>query len=642
MPTPVPQFVGPPVDRIGPYRVQRQLAASGSVQVYLALEDGPLGFSRNVILKIASVSSESDPRTVKELGREATACAKLNHPGIVRTYQFFEHEGALVLVLEHVDGISLAELFVSVGAAFGAPPVATRSPKGSLLTDDAAFHIGISILEALAHAHGMIDDNGASAPVVHRAVSPSNILISRDGTVKLGGFGFARISGVSADTTANLTWEPGYMAPEQITEQRLTPKVDVYATGLILWELLTGRPATVLPKDPLAVEAILRAVTQRKPAPLATLRRDLPRELVAAVDASLTSSPEKRTISAAEMALWMRKVVHAGEAKKELGARVRAALAGADSLGQAASSRQESRPQTKRPPSAAVTPPRASGHRRPTLLGVAPAPRSVSVPSPHILAPAKIGLAPPMGMAPIEMAPPVIGGAAIHAVTDVPAPLESPPIVSDPIDLPVAVPLSTVILKWSLSLIHRLHVPTPWSRRTWAAAWLALVLGLVLTILLFPSRRPRAAEATADEKGPAPGLAAERATTPPPAARPTDRPPSERPSINTPPVASLPSSDTPPVAPPTIEGDDPSETLPRPGFGYVTVHSTASYANVYVMFSRYGRVEQRLSIPCGRRFISIGVPSHGGKEPIWLAPGRLIRVPCGGSHEVTMNPRQLR
>ena len=91
-----------------------------------------------------------------------------------------------------------------------------------------------------------------------------------------------------------------------------------------------------------------------------------------------------------------------------------------------------------------------------------------------------------------------------------------------------------------------------------------------------------------------------------------------------------------------MEGDDSSETLPKPGFGFVTVHSTAPYANVYVMFSKYGRVEHRLSIPCGKRFISIGVPSHGGKEPIWLAPGRLIRVSCGGSHEVTMNRRPLR
>jgi serine/threonine protein kinase len=620
--TPVPQYGRPKLDQIGPYRVQRQLSpagdfpgssASGSVQVYLALEDGPLGFSRDVILKIASFSPEDDARTIKELGREATACAKLNHPGIVRTYQFFEHEGALVLVLEHVDGISLAEL------------LATQTSKGNrLLTDDAALHVGISILEALEHAHGMLDDNGASAPVVHRAVSPSNILIARDGTVKLGGFGFAKISGVSSDTTGNLTWEPTYMAPEQITDQRLTPKVDVYATGLILWELLTGRPSTVLPKDPLAVEAILRAVTQRKPAPLATLRRDLPRELVAAIDASLTASPEKRTIGAGEMAQWIRKVVHVGQAKKELGARVRGALAGADSRGHAALSREEPRPQPKKPPSA-VPPARASGHRRPTLLGVAPPPRAVSLPSPRIVAPPKIELAAPIA-------------------TELPELPGSPPLASDPLES-VDVPLSTVILQWSLSLIYRLHAPTPWSRRTWAAAWAALVLGLVMTILILPSRRPRVPEATAEEKGPAPGLTAARTTPPPPAATRAE-PPSSEPPSSEPPSSEPPSSDAPlsapQMTPQMTERDDPPETPPRRGYGYLTVHSYASYANVYVMFTRYGRVEHRLGIPCGKRFISIGVPSHTGTEPIWLAPGRAIHVPCGGSREVTMNPRALR
>jgi hypothetical protein len=82
--------------------------------------------------------------------------------------------------------------------------------------------------------------------------------------------------------------------------------------------------------------------------------------------------------------------------------------------------------------------------------------------------------------------------------------------------------------------------------------------------------------------------------------------------------------------------------LPPPGYGYITVHSLAGYASVYVMFARYGKVERQLSVPCGRRFVSVGVPAPGRREPVWLAPGKKLMVPCGGALEVTMNPRALR
>ena len=108
------------------------------------------------------------------------------------------------------------------------------------MSDDAALLIGLSICDALAHAHATLDDH--RAPIVHRAVSPSNILVGRDGSVKLDGFGFANVfGGVAAGATDDATWTPAYMAPEQVADQPPTPKVDVYAAALILWELLSGR-----------------------------------------------------------------------------------------------------------------------------------------------------------------------------------------------------------------------------------------------------------------------------------------------------------------------------------------------------------------------------------------------------------------
>jgi hypothetical protein len=83
--------------------------------------------------------------------------------------------------------------------------------------------------------------------------------------------------------------------------------------------------------------------------------------------------------------------------------------------------------------------------------------------------------------------------------------------------------------------------------------------------------------------------------------------------------------------------------LKKRHLGHLTVHSYASYARVYLMFTKYGRVEEKLTVPCGQRFIAIGLPPRGGqREPIWLAPGTSIFVPCGGSLTMTLNPRRVR
>jgi hypothetical protein len=89
---------------------------------------------------------------------------------------------------------------------------------------------------------------------------------------------------------------------------------------------------------------------------------------------------------------------------------------------------------------------------------------------------------------------------------------------------------------------------------------------------------------------------------------------------------------------------EPPDVQPGPGFGYLTVHSSSSTADVYVMLKKYGTVEEKLIVPCGERFVTIiiGTSAQDRKEPIWLAPGRTMQVPCGQSVEVTINPRAFR
>src|SRR6266542_555570 len=308
----------PVLERIGPYRLTKHLSAIETVQVYLAREEVSSRASRDVVLKIVQNGWVEDANNIDELLREAPAIRRLSHPAIVRTQRFFEHEKTLVFAFEYIDGISLAELL--------------RIEQSSCqrgLSDAAVFFVALSVLNALAHAHGASNPSGASSPVVHKGVSPSNIHITRDGAVKLGGFGFIHPFGIRVDRTAKVEWQSAYMAPEQITRQQVTPKVDVYAAGLILWELLSGRPSRVLPKDPLAIDAFT-AVIERGPSPLVSLRPHLPPEVIAVVDAALVLSPEKRVIGCAEMAQRIRKVVQDQHGKMELRACAMAALSATD------------------------------------------------------------------------------------------------------------------------------------------------------------------------------------------------------------------------------------------------------------------------------------------------------------------------
>jgi len=504
----------PIVDRIGPYRVVRALGSSGAAS-FVAREEGPIGFTREVVLKLIANPTSEDGSIVKELAREATICSKLNHPNIIRTLDFFEHDKQLVLVLEHVDGVNLAELLWSL------------RENGRRLSDDAVFYIGVAILEALAHAHAHLDDEGERTPIVHRAVSPSTVSLGKDGSVKLGGFGLAKILSEEPDTIVGPR-DASYMAPEQ----RISEKVDVYAAGLLLWELLTGRP------PPEHIE------------PLSSVRRDLPRELLAAVDAALEANSQKRTISCADMASWIKKVTHTARGRKEVRERVIELATSFDSS-------HEPTPAT----------------------------------------------------AELSGAIPIAGWTAWTA--------KLPPVLS-------AGP------RW----LDRLP------RRQRRAVWVGAAGVLVMIPLLAMGRAPSHPTAVASLVPAAPTvLEAALSATGPAAQAPTATAPTAlAPTVAVPGLAADPTASPPPdVALPVPAGD-----YNRTKFGFLTVHSTVPYSFVYVHLLRYGKIEDRLIVPCGKRFVSIGIPNFKKHEPTWLAPSEIINVPCGGSAEATILPRKLR
>jgi len=282
----------PVPERIGAYKVLRRVAGTGSADVYVGRMEGPMGFQRFVTLKLVPNTIEGDTRFAEELGREAAICSQLNHPAIVRMFDFFEHDRHLVLVLEHIDGVQLDRLVQHVAR------------RRQNIGDAAIAYMGREIAGALAHAHAARDEDGRPTPVIHRNLIPDNVVIGWDGHVRLMGFGLGKIMGRTPDTVAGvIKGAPGFMAPEQARGDRATPRSDVYGLGLLLWSLFTSKR----PPD-----------GGLRPARLSILRTDLPRELTEAIDGALEPLPDKRTVTCADLERLLATVGKAEQGREEL------------------------------------------------------------------------------------------------------------------------------------------------------------------------------------------------------------------------------------------------------------------------------------------------------------------------------------
>lgn len=266
---------------IGRYRIVRRLETNAISEVVLAVTEGAFGFERAVEIKRLLPHAKADPKRARSFGHEASAYARLTHPAIVRLYDFFTVDGMPAMVLEHVEGVSLQALLAELRA------------RGERLPMTAALYIGTRIFAALSAAHGAHD------PVIHRDVSPANVLIGRDGQVKLSNFGFAKLVGASPATDTNIEAPKGtleYMAPEQLLGGPISPRTDVYAGVLVLRELLSGVPAFVRGND--VYVDYLQAIARPSLAPVATVCPDLPGAVAIGLESALEPDVEKRVVTA--------------------------------------------------------------------------------------------------------------------------------------------------------------------------------------------------------------------------------------------------------------------------------------------------------------------------------------------------------
>jgi serine/threonine-protein kinase len=262
---------------------------SAANEVLLATTRGPHGFVRPVVVKRVRDPDPHDPAASNALVREALAYSRLNHPSVVQLYEVIEDDDRLALILEYVPGVALSRLRTLM------------QRRGEALDDACALHIMASVFAALAAAHEARDPwTGEFVPVVHRDVNPNNVLVSWDGVVKLTDFGIARVTGVASDTRVGLLKGTyGYMAPEQVLGDEITPRTDVYCACLMLRELLLGRPSfTRRGRHELE---LMQEMAEPCLEPVERLRAGIPPVIAGALRIGLEANPDARAISAAEM-----------------------------------------------------------------------------------------------------------------------------------------------------------------------------------------------------------------------------------------------------------------------------------------------------------------------------------------------------
>ncbi len=284
----------PVVARVGQYEVLRRLGLGGSSEVLLASVRGPFEFERIVAIKRLLPGAFVDDIRPRRFAREAVAYARLSHPAIVRLYDVIADRAELALVLEYVDGTSLRRL------------VEVLRATGERLDDAAAAFIGARVFAALEAAHDARDPaTGARTPVIHRDVTPGNVLLPWDGFAKLADFGLAKVAGLPGDTRHGvIKGTYGYMAPEQVLGEPVTVWTDVYQACLVLYELFAGRPA--FSRSSLAEIELLHAMAERQLLPIELSRPDLPPAIVDALRRGLRQDAAQRRIAPAEMVRLLR------------------------------------------------------------------------------------------------------------------------------------------------------------------------------------------------------------------------------------------------------------------------------------------------------------------------------------------------
>jgi eukaryotic-like serine/threonine-protein kinase len=353
-----------PGARLGRYELLLPIAYGGMARVWAARQQGQRGFTKLVAIKTILPHLAHNPEFERMFLDEAKIAAGVHHPNVTEIYELGEEGHVLYLAMEWVNGESLVH---TVRGLAGKGVQALEPRLASRIVADACAGVHA--------AHELTDDDGRLLGVVHRDVSPHNILVSLEGTVKVTDFGVARAFGQShqATTAGQIKGKVAYMAPEIIGGQAFDRRSDIFALGCVLYEATTGVQPFRAGSDPQVMQAVLRGVYQ----PPVTLVRGYPIELAQIVDRALAPDARNRYATAERMRValeeWLAKSgqvvtpTQVGSAvRQRLGAHldkrrehVRAAMASAQEVAQAIPAVRPAAGSA--PPPAAVVPRRIDG-----------------------------------------------------------------------------------------------------------------------------------------------------------------------------------------------------------------------------------------------------------------------------------------
>jgi tRNA A-37 threonylcarbamoyl transferase component Bud32 len=281
----------------GRYRLVEQLGVGGMAVVYRAVIEGPQGFARSVVVKRIRPDLARNPHFIKMLIREARVTSLLHHPSIAQVYEFGECNGEYFLAMEHVAGHDLRRVIQACVTA------------GRPMPQAIVCHVIAELAAALAYAHALRGPDGAPAGIVHRDVSPSNIMVTDQGAVKLLDFGVAKAANSLRDevsTAGTMKGKLSYMSPEQAEGFHLDGRSDMFALGIVFHECLLRRRLFRGTTD----LGSLRLVREAKVAAPSTIDPTIDPAIDAIVLKMLARDRNRRYDSCAEVAAALSPVVH--------------------------------------------------------------------------------------------------------------------------------------------------------------------------------------------------------------------------------------------------------------------------------------------------------------------------------------------
>ena len=264
----------------GPYLLLERISVGGMAEVYKAKEYGVEGFERTVAVKRILPHVAEDEEFIAMFKDEAKIAVQLNHGNIAQIYNLGNEQDSFYIALEYINGRDLRAVFQKC------------QQQGKPMPISQACYVIMKICEGLDYAHNKKDKYQRELNIIHRDVSPPNILVSFEGEVKLIDFGVAKAAGRASRTQAGiLKGKFGYMSPEQVRGMPLDRRSDVFSVGVVLFEMLTRSLPFARTDDPVALAA---EKLNRDPISLSERRMGLPAELVGLVDACLIRTSSAR------------------------------------------------------------------------------------------------------------------------------------------------------------------------------------------------------------------------------------------------------------------------------------------------------------------------------------------------------------